>query len=414
MGAVFISIISRNFLANPVQSDFVSAIMMLPTFLADLDERRSSIRIGFHFSVLIWRSTMTKKRSGFTLVELLVVIAIIGILIALLLPAVQAAREAARRSECSNNLKQIGLSVHNFHDTSNGLPPLLIHSERASFWIHILPFAEAGTAHDMIVAGKNAGGTKTQLYQTMNWNWDRLNDTEKDAISSIDHMTCPSRRSGTQRLDQGDQRGPVGDYAVVFICSNLNKDGNPVGAGCSTSGGSFGGIKEDSWWGHHNMLTTNPTDVNRQKGAIRGARLPRSGSNNARMEGWRPRDTMARMAQDGTSNTLLVGEKHLRAKEIGQSCCNNGNNQDGSWTNNTGSWNEYQVARNIHHAIGRGPNDDQNADPARQRGFGSWHSGNVCQFLRGDGSVTKLNANIPRTVRARLGHANDGLAISVN
>ncbi len=94
---------------------------------------------------------------GFTLVELLVVIAIIGILIALLLPAVQAAREAARRAECTNNLKQIGLALHNYHDTFKLFPPSALYDpsatsnggDRISGWVLILPFMEMETVYDL-------------------------------------------------------------------------------------------------------------------------------------------------------------------------------------------------------------------------------------------------------------------------
>ncbi|MCG2685419.1 MAG: DUF1559 domain-containing protein, partial [Planctomycetales bacterium] len=89
-----------------------------------------------------------QKSTAFTLVELLVVITIIGILIALLLPAVQAAREAARQVQCINNLKQIGLAIHGFHEAKGALPPTRSSCSHSTWAAEIWPFIEGQNLAD--------------------------------------------------------------------------------------------------------------------------------------------------------------------------------------------------------------------------------------------------------------------------
>lgn len=134
-------------------------------------------------------------KSGFTLVELLVVIAIIGVLVGLLLPAVQAAREAARRMECTNKLKQLGLALHNHHDTHNKLPALgdtlegrFADPMYCSAAARLLPFIENQALYQLLQTSPLAGQPGSVLAA---WNVPKVNQT-----GPVSSFLCPST-SGT-------------------------------------------------------------------------------------------------------------------------------------------------------------------------------------------------------------------------
>src|SRR5688572_19266635 len=128
---------------------------------------------------------MVRTRRGFTLIELLVVIAIIAILIGLLLPAVQKVREAAQRTQCQNNLKQIGLGLHNYHDANNALPPSWKYAvpsggvPYATFhgWgVYVLPFLE-----------------QSALYQRYDFNKDSFEEPNLSVVlTPLKMFECPA------------------------------------------------------------------------------------------------------------------------------------------------------------------------------------------------------------------------------
>lgn len=135
------------------------------------------------------------RSSGFTLVELLVVIAIIGVLVALLLPAIQAARESARRAQCANNIKQITLALQNYHSTKGSFPPGALMFEGSSWSVYLLPYLEQNNAFSQMEIGEGSGH---------NYQWASPNEySDAAALGSdyrniriietvIDAYRCPS------------------------------------------------------------------------------------------------------------------------------------------------------------------------------------------------------------------------------
>jgi len=229
--------------------------------------------------------TSTNKQSGFTLVELLVVIAIIGILISLLLPAVQAAREAARRMQCTNNLKQIGLAFHTYHDANRSFPAMRcgpsddISWGQQSYFVMLLPYFEQGALYSVITA-KSPPASANGTY----------NPGAGTPASDVQSWPC------SIALDYwGDGTNWGATYAAVLNTLNCPSDGSqgvtPRGHGGTSYVGSLG----DSPW----FLCRE--DVANNRGFF--------GAGNSYVTAYSPSVFRGMGAlTDGTSNTIMLSE----------------------------------------------------------------------------------------------------------
>ena len=218
------------------------------------------------------KTSLMKQRSGFTLVELLVVIAIIGVLVALLLPAVQAAREAARRSSCQNNLKQIGLAVQNYHDTKKLLPPGFIYAPDPAYsnygWqAALMPFNEQGNTYDQL----QVNGTPLQF---------AADDAALQAllVFNLPNTSCPSDGSLVSGLTAAPFR------------TILSANGNEFHG----TGSNYVGVNGPS------VLGLNEATLSRDQHVAGGVFDAFGGGNQPQVFA---------DVRDGLSNTLLVGER---------------------------------------------------------------------------------------------------------
>ena len=314
-----------------------------------------------------WRSRRDSRR-GFTLIELLVVIAIIAVLIALLLPAVQQAREAARRSQCKNNLKQIGLALHNYHDVFNTFPPAYIDLRGAGgvpdnhgHWAWsamILPQLEQSALYELIDVGRSRPTEAMTAHQ-------------EAMQQKLPAFRCPSD-TGPDIHDASAE--PGAGYSI----ENLS------GTNC--------GLPVNNYIGSNNIANVR---------RLRASNMS-VGTTGAIGAFYRDSKVGFRDMTDGASNTVLVGERAWSFGGITMSAgtllaTRDMNGQGPSAQNYAAdpapvSWNQGMMT--ITGSV-RWPINPvlPGANTERSQSFSSNHTGGV-QFLLGDGSVRFISENI--------------------
>ncbi|MBA4032671.1 MAG: prepilin-type cleavage/methylation domain-containing protein [Planctomyces sp.] len=337
---------------------------------------------------------MGSRKSGFTLIELLVVIAIIAILIALLLPAVQQAREAARRTQCKNNLKQLGLALHNYHDNSLVFPPGWIgynanNSANAfSGWgwnAMILPFLDQAPLYNTIQPSRSmfdATGTAPNINTTA-------------VGAQLGALRCPS---------------DVGSATIT------NSPSTATGTTPANSTVPFGRSTYPGVLGFYN----NGTNIIGCDGA--SATIPGT-LTTANFRGIFAENSRVgiRDMTDGTSNSIVVGERYTPASDNISGTYYRGH---GAWA---GAFNRVDafgvssaVGDTVHRinssitSTGVSTNTPVNALTAASNGprgqttgFSSMHTGGA-HFLLGDGTVRFISENIDVSIYRNLSQVNDG------